>query len=228
MKISVIGCGRWGSFQAWHAAKILNHEVVLYGRESSANMKRLEENGGNEYLKLPENVRLSKNLEETLNFAEVVIISVGAQNLRSLVREIKNFPGVSEKKFVLCMKGLESGTGKRLTTVFNEEMHNSEVDELQPIKRDDFVPSNLTSVFGNDLQNSNFANEKISLKDEVNSPVANLMTDLNIVKPAGNVAVWAGPGHVQDFVAVAIVELCGQPPFAITESETETTCQFRQ
>lgn len=141
MKISVIGCGRWGSFHAWHAAQI-GHEVFLYGRENSAHFKRLAESGGNEFLKLPDAVRLTKNLLDAVNFAEVIIISVGAQNLRGLLQEIKNLRGVelSGKKFVLCMKGLERGTGKRLTTVFEE-------------------------VLG--------------LK---------------------NVAVWVGPGHVQDFV----------------------------
>ena len=140
MKISVIGCGRWGSFHAWHAEKI-GHEVFLYGREGSANFKRLLESGGNEFLKLPEKVRLTKNLSDAVNFADVIIISVGAQNLRGFLQELKNLSiDLSGKNFVLCMKGLERGTGKRLTTIFEE-------------------------VLG-----------------------------LN------NVAVWVGPGHVQDFV----------------------------
>lgn len=39
MKITVIGCGRWGSFIAWYLDSI-NHEVTLYGRENSAHMQR--------------------------------------------------------------------------------------------------------------------------------------------------------------------------------------------
>ena len=120
MKISVIGCGRWGSFHAWHAAKI-GHEVFLYGRENSANFKKLSETGGNEYLQLPETVRLTAKLFDAVNFADVIIISVGAQNLRGLLQEIKTLPiDLSEKNFVLCMKGLERGTGKRLTEIFSE------------------------------------------------------------------------------------------------------------
>ena len=81
MKIGIIGCGRWGSFHAWYSSRI-GHEVMLYGRAGSKNMQRLESTGGNEYLKLPDNVRLTKNLSDVLNVAEVIIISVGAQNLR--------------------------------------------------------------------------------------------------------------------------------------------------
>ncbi len=37
MKISVLGCGRWGTFIAWYLEEI-GHQVTLYGRESSKNM----------------------------------------------------------------------------------------------------------------------------------------------------------------------------------------------
>ncbi|MBR5914039.1 MAG: NAD(P)H-dependent glycerol-3-phosphate dehydrogenase [Selenomonadaceae bacterium] len=143
MRVGIIGCGRWGSFHAWYASRI-GHDVMLYGRASSANMQRLEVTRGNEYLKLPDNVRLTKNLEDILNFSEVIIISVGSQNLRGLVKEIKFKTNniLDGKIFVLCMKGLERGTGKRLTEVFVEENKS--------------------------------AREKI--------------------------AVWVGPGHVQDFL----------------------------
>ena len=120
MKISVIGCGRWGSFHAWHAEKI-GHEVTLYGRENSANLKKISETGGNDYLQIPATIKLTTNLFEAVNNAEVIIISVGAQNLRELLQEIKSLSlDLKSKKFILCMKGLERGTGKRLTTVFGE------------------------------------------------------------------------------------------------------------
>ena len=140
MKISIIGCGRWGSFHAWYSSKI-GHTVKLYGRASSKNMQQLESSGGNDYLKLPENVQLTKNLEDTINFANIIIISVGTQSLRGLLKEILDLNiDIRQKKFVLCMKGLEAGTGKRLSTIFAETLDSK------------------------------------------------------------NVAVWVGPGHVQEFV----------------------------
>ena len=38
MKITVIGCGRWGSFIAWYLQRI-GHDVTLYGRPSSDHMQ---------------------------------------------------------------------------------------------------------------------------------------------------------------------------------------------
>ena len=51
---------------------------------------------------------------------EVVLISVPSQNLRALMQELPGW-GVRDKLFVLCMKGLEMETGKRLSEVVAEE-----------------------------------------------------------------------------------------------------------
>jgi len=61
MKISVLGCGRWGTFIAWYLAG-LKKDVLLYGRETSENYLRLKETRSNEYVKLPENVALTSSL----------------------------------------------------------------------------------------------------------------------------------------------------------------------
>ena len=46
MKITVIGCGRWGTFNSWYLDKIGN-SVSIYGRKSSANMKKIIETSKN-------------------------------------------------------------------------------------------------------------------------------------------------------------------------------------
>lgn len=140
MKIAVLGCGRWGSFHAWYAQR-LGHQVRLWGRPGSRNLAALRESRRNEYLALPEAVELTEDLAGAVAFADIVIISISAQKLREFCQQLKVLPDLQQKKFVLCMKGLEIGTGKRLTTVMGEEL-------------------------GTDKQ----------------------------------VAVWVGPGHVQDFV----------------------------
>ncbi len=33
MKVSVLGCGRWGSFIGWYQATVLKNDVILYGEE---------------------------------------------------------------------------------------------------------------------------------------------------------------------------------------------------
>ena len=87
MNVSVLGCGRWGSFHGWYANHI-GHTVTLWGRESSANLKRLKETRQNDYLTLPPEVTLTSDLARALKTADMGVISVKAQELRSLARQL--------------------------------------------------------------------------------------------------------------------------------------------
>ena len=124
MRITIIGCGRWGSFHAWYSNHI-GHEVTLYGRETSARMNQLIESRRNDYLILPDTVKLTNNLQEAVVFGEVIVISIGSQQLRSFLRELNEIEGIDNKRFVLCMKGLESSTGNRLSTVLTDEINSA-------------------------------------------------------------------------------------------------------
>lgn len=101
-------------------------------------MKRLISTRKNDYLELTETVKLSTELD-SLAEAEAIVISIGAQGLRNFCKEIAK-AGVENKTFILCMKGLEIGTGCRLSEIASENLH-----------------------------------------------------------PSNHVAVWLGPGHVQEF-----------------------------
>ena len=141
MKISVLGCGRWGSFHAWYASKI-GHAVTLYGRAGSKNFERLARTGANEYLQLPTEVQLTQNLSGAVKSASVVVISVGAQNFRGLLEEISTLNlELGDKIFVLCMKGLERGTGKRLSEIFSEVLGGNAAIWVGPGHVEDFVAS---------------------------------------------------------------------------------------
>ena len=122
MKITVIGCGRWGSLIAWYLDR-RGHETTLYGRESSANMQAFLQTRGNGLLTLPESVRLSTSLS-CVKDADTVIISINSQGLRSLMNELKPLD-LQKKTFVLCMKGLEIESGKRLSEIVEEETDDS-------------------------------------------------------------------------------------------------------
>lgn len=138
MKVSVLGCGRWGSFLAWYNNRLGNN-VISFGPENDYSYQILKNTGRNEYVRFDESIKVSCDLDEALNHAEIVIISISSQGLRGFASEIakRNIKG---KKFVLCMKGIEETTGKRLSEVA--------------------IESGI---------------------------------------PKENVAVWAGPGHIQEF-----------------------------
>jgi glycerol-3-phosphate dehydrogenase (NAD(P)+) len=122
MNITVLGCGRWGSFIASYCSDI-GHNVVLWGRENSENMKRLKRDRKNEYMQISNAIELSQNLEYAINQADYIIISVSSQQLRDLLKNIKSY-NFSNKTIILCMKGLEQNTGTRLTEIVSEYLSN--------------------------------------------------------------------------------------------------------
>ena len=124
MRVSVLGCGRWGTFHAWYAYRV-GHEVTLWGRTGSEHLAELRAARRNEFLTLPEEIRLTDDLTEAIRTAEIVIISIHAQAFRSFLRGLCEHGQAGElayRRVILCMKGLEIGTGKRLTTVVREEL----------------------------------------------------------------------------------------------------------
>lgn len=137
MNITVIGCGRWGSCIAWYLDKI-GHSVTLYGRKDSSHMMSLIRERKNEYLSFPDSLMLSTD-KSCIEKADIIVISINSQGLRALCKELSEL-NLKNKIFVLCMKGLENSSCKRLSEVVEEE------------------------------------------------------TD-----PSNKVAVWLGPGHVEEF-----------------------------
>ena len=118
MNISVLGCGRWGSFITWYLSNHGNN-VVEWGRKDSEKYKNLCATRQNEFVKIPDSVVLTDDLKYALDFADMVIISISSQGLRGLMHNITEFD-VKSKIFILCMKGIETDTGKRLSEVLTD------------------------------------------------------------------------------------------------------------
>lgn len=122
MKITVIGCGRWGSFITWYLDSI-GHEMTLYGRENSVHMQRFLKERKNNLLTLSEKVKLTTNLTD-VKTCDVLVISINAQGLQRLMDELKALD-LKDKKIVLCMKGIEIATGRRLSQIAEENLDAS-------------------------------------------------------------------------------------------------------
>lgn len=158
MKISVLGAGRWGSFLSWYLDRQKN-EVYLYGNSDSKAYTSLKETGRNAYFELPKTITLSCDLQESVTRAEIIVISISSQSLREFIKRVVHI-GLGNRKIVLCMKGVECDTGKRLTQVVTEEG----------------------------------------------------------VDP-NNVAVWVGPGHLQEFIN-------GKPNCMVIDSANESLKRY--
>lgn len=122
MHIGVIGCGRWGSFIAWYLDHI-GHSATLYGRGGSPHMQAFLKTGSNGLITLGESIRLTADLTQAV-LPDTIVISIGSQGLRGLMQELAPYQ-LHNKTFVLCMKGIEIDTGKRLSEIVSEYMHIS-------------------------------------------------------------------------------------------------------
>ena len=138
MRISVLGCGRWGSFIAWYLHKI-GHQVTSWGLPESPEYQRLAKEHKNDVISFASDLTISCDLHYAVQSAEVIIISISSQALRSFLPKVVEV-GLENQPIVLCMKGIEETTGLRLSQIVREFATNP-------------------------------------------------------------VAIWVGPGHVQDFAA---------------------------
>ncbi len=119
-QISVIGCGRWGTFLGWYAANYCVDSVRMYDIPTSPNFIELQETRKNSYLSLSNNMELTANIEKILE-NDIIIISIGCQHLRELAKQLNGY-NLDGKTFLLAMKGLEEPSAKILIDVFNEEI----------------------------------------------------------------------------------------------------------
>lgn len=123
MNISVLGCGRWGSCIAWYLDKI-GHNVMSCGLADAPEFIQLSTTHKNDYLEFPESIEVSSDLSLAVERAEVIVISISSQYLRSYFEDIaKN--NLDGKTIVLCMKGVEATTGKRLSEVVGDFVDES-------------------------------------------------------------------------------------------------------
>ena len=124
-KVSVIGCGRWGTCLAWYVViktKVGKSGVLLYGREEFEDYRQLKKTRKNAYLALPDNIEMTDDLDATLS-APLVIISVGTQVFRTLCKEIAPYKSrLKNTVFLLSMKGLERGSAKTISDIWKEEV----------------------------------------------------------------------------------------------------------
>ena len=118
MNISLLGCGRWGSFIAWYLDKT-GHSVYSWGLESEKVFQDLKRERKNMYVNFCDDIVITSDLTQAVEHAEVMIISISSQALSGFMEKLSK-ENINGKAIVLCMKGIEEKTGKRLTQIVSE------------------------------------------------------------------------------------------------------------
>ncbi len=100
MNVTVLGCGRWGSFLACYHSE--NHNVTLWGPEQDQSFKVLLENRKNNYITLPDAITLEADLQKAVEKSDYIIISISAQALDEFTKRLNKLD-LNGKTFILCM-----------------------------------------------------------------------------------------------------------------------------
>ena len=123
MNVSLLGCGRWGSFIAWYLDKT-GHNVYTWGLENDEIFQSLQRERKNDYVQFSDSIVITPDLTKAVNHAEVMIISISSQALSSFMENLIK-ENLDDKIIVLCMKGIEETTGRRLSEIVSEYVDTS-------------------------------------------------------------------------------------------------------
>jgi len=129
MKISVLGAGGWGT-----TLGILlhynGHDVTLWEyRKSYANKlnKKRENVDLLPGIKIPKEINITTNLEESTTDQHLIVLAVPSQFLRGVVKKIK-FQNIKEAILVSVAKGIEKNTLLTMSQML-QDVHPSLGDE---------------------------------------------------------------------------------------------------
>lgn len=129
-KVAIVGGGGWGTALSVLLGEAVqqgtkNLDVHLWVKEADLVEKINRDRVNVQYLpgaRIPTTVKVSAAIEDVVTDAELLIVAVPSQYLRSVVQEMKPY---LRRGIPVCnvAKGIEIGTFKRMSEVLNEEAH---------------------------------------------------------------------------------------------------------
>ena len=122
LRVAVLGGGSWGTTVATLASH--NAPTTLWARRAEAVQEINEQHTNSRYLpdaELPRSLRATDSIEEAVRDADVLVMGVPSQSVRSTLTEVKKFlrPWVP---IVSLAKGLEQDSHLRMTEVIQQEV----------------------------------------------------------------------------------------------------------
>ena len=126
-QVTVLGTGAWGTTLAQVLCDA-GHEVLMWGRNADVVAEINSSRSNHKFLPgiyLPENLRVTSDVEAAFEFGEALVLAVPAQSLRENLRAWKPiFP--ASLPIISTLKGIEAETMSRMTEVIVEEIGTKE------------------------------------------------------------------------------------------------------
>jgi glycerol-3-phosphate dehydrogenase (NAD(P)+) len=128
MKIGIIGAGSWGTAVGVLLSK-KGHEVYIWDRDSELIEQIINARENLKYLPgilLPASLKGCHTNEEAVNGADVIVMAVPSQAVRSACQGLKGH--ILEKQIIVSLaKGIEMGTYKTPSSIIEEYFPDSPV-----------------------------------------------------------------------------------------------------
>ncbi|MCX6177888.1 MAG: NAD(P)H-dependent glycerol-3-phosphate dehydrogenase [Chlorobiales bacterium] len=143
MNIAVLGAGSWGTTLAVLLAK-KGHQVQLWAHRPEFAAKLNAERENSRYLKgvhFPETLQVVAHLRNLIDWSQMIVTAVPSQALRETVCGFSDL-SLNGKILVNVAKGIEIGTGKRMSEVLLDVLSGLQVSQVAAL----YGPSHAEEV----------------------------------------------------------------------------------
>lgn len=130
-KVGIIGAGSWGTSLAILLAN-KGHDVDLWSKVESeiellsTHREHIHRLPG---VKLPQNIKVSADLEDTCSNKDILVLAVASPYIRMTAREMKPF--IKDGQVIVNVaKGIEEATLMTMTEIIEDEIPNADVAVL--------------------------------------------------------------------------------------------------
>jgi glycerol-3-phosphate dehydrogenase (NAD(P)+) len=130
-KTAIIGAGGWGTALAALWAKN-GRQIVLWGHNADrvARMQKTRENS--DYLpglQLPGSVHITSELSDCVD-ADLIVLATPSTALRNVAAHLAKLIGVTQAILLSCTKGIEHGSGMRMTEILHQTFPQNKIAVL--------------------------------------------------------------------------------------------------
>ncbi len=124
MKISIIGGGSWG-IALGQVLVDNNHEILVYDiNEDTINSINKKHKHPLLNCSIDKKIVATNNLEDTLNFSDIILLSIPTSVMRSVVTQISEIIKTNKKTIINVSKGIEPVTLKTVSQICGEVLNN--------------------------------------------------------------------------------------------------------
>ncbi len=163
-KIAVMGAGSWGTALSQVLCEN-GHDVMMYDLNADIIADINQNHQNSRFFKehdLPKTLSATTNLQEALNGAEVILLSVPTKVIRHVLKDVSH---VLDHPVVIvnASKGIEPQTHKRVSEIVAEEIKSDYLKAFVALSG----PSHAEEVIVKDLTTVTCASEKMAIANDI-------------------------------------------------------------